>query len=266
MKRILGIELGSTRIKSVIINEAAEVVAQGSYEWENTLVDGLWSYSLEEVEAGLQASYASLAKDYSAKYGEALTKADAIGISAMMHGYLAFDKNDDLLVPFRTWRNTNTERAADELTELFKFNIPMRWSVSHYYQAILNGEEHVKRVSFLTTLAGYVHFKLTGKRVLGVCDASGMFPIRDGNYDKDMLGKFNALLMKKGIDTPFEAVLPSVLIAGENAGVLTKEGAEWLDPTGELEAGCPLCPPEGDGGTGMVATNSVTPRTANVSA
>jgi sugar (pentulose or hexulose) kinase len=184
----------------------------------------------------------------------------------MMHGYLAFDENDDLLVPFRTWRNTNTEKAADELTEAFKFNVPMRWSVSHYYQAILNGEKHVKDVCFLTTLAGYVHYKLTGKRVLGVGDASGMFPISDGSYDQDKLGKFNQILRNNGIETPLEQILPKVLIAGENAGNLTTEGAKWLDPMGNLKSGCILCAPEGDAGTGMVATNSITPRTANVSA
>jgi len=266
MQKILGIELGSTRIKSVLIDEAANVIAQGSYEWENSLVDGLWSYSLDEVEKGLQASYAELKAAYKAKRGEELTEIDAIGISAMMHGYLAFDNKDNLLIPFRTWRNTNTQEAADELTELFNFNVPMRWSVSHYYQAILNGEKHVKDVSFLTTLAGYVHYQLTGKRVLGIGDASGMFPISDGNYDQEMLGKFNTLLKERGMDTPFEHILPTVLLAGEDAGVLTEEGAKWLDPTGKLAAGCPLCPPEGDAGTGMVATNSITPRTANVSA
>ncbi len=266
MHKILGIELGSTRIKSVLIDEATNVIAQGSYEWENSLVDGLWSYSLDEVEKGLQASYAELKAAYKAKHGEELTEIDAIGISAMMHGYLAFDNKDNLLIPFRTWRNTNTQEAADELTELFNFNVPMRWSVSHYYQAILNGEKHVKDVSFLTTLAGYVHYQLTGKRVLGIGDASGMFPISDGNYDQEMLGKFNTLLKKRGMDTPFEHILPTVLLAGEDAGVLTEEGAKWLDPTGKLAAGCPLCPPEGDAGTGMVATNSITPRTANVSA
>ncbi len=266
MKLFLGIELGSTRIKSVLIDENTTVIAQGSFEWENQLVNGFWSYSLDSVETGLQTSFAELAANYKTTYGEALTKIDAIGISAMMHGYLAFDANDDLLVPFRTWRNTNTEQAADELTELFQFNVPMRWSVSHFYQAILNGESHVKDVSFLTTLAGYVHYKLTGKKVLGVGDASGMFPISGKDYDAEMLCKFNALLTKKNIDTPFEKILPTVLVAGENAGTLTEEGARWLDPTGKLQAGCVLCPPEGDAGTGMVATNSVTPRTANVSA
>lgn len=266
MNKFLGIELGSTRIKSVLINDSAEVIATGSFEWENKLVGGLWSYSLGDVEVGLQASYRDLACDYKNKFGEELTELSAIGISAMMHGYLAFDGDDNLLVPFRTWRNTNTEKAADELSELFSFNVPMRWSVSHFYQAVLNGEEHVKKVDFLTTLAGYVHYKLTGKRVLGVGDASGMFPIKNGSYDKDMLAKFNTLLSKNGVNANFNCLLPAVLSAGEDAGVLTEDGARWLDPTGRLTSGCMLCPPEGDAGTGMVATNSVTPRCANVSA
>ena len=266
MKKILGIELGSTRIKSVLIDEETNVIAQGSHEWENELADGFWSYSLERIEKGLQSSYADLANHYKEKTGELLTDIDAMGISAMMHGYLAFDKDDHLLVPFRTWRNTNTEKAADALTELFKFNVPMRWSVSHYYQAILNEEPHVREVNFLTTLAGYVHYRLTGKKVLGIGDASGMFPISNGSYAADMLGKFNQTLWKNGIKTPFEQILPRVLVAGENAGFLTAEGAKWLDPTGNLRAGCMLCAPEGDAGTGMVATNSITPKTANVSA
>lgn len=266
MKRFLGIELGSTRIKAVLIDESATVIAQGSHEWENILVNGLWSYSLEDVEKGLQASYADLAADYQKKFGETLTEVSAIGISGMMHGYLAFDENDKLLVPFRTWRNTNAERAADELTELFEFNVPMRWSVSQYYQSVLDCEPHVNRVTSLNTLAGYVHYKLTGKKVLGIGDASGMFPIRGRSYDRTMLVKFNALLSNKGINADLESLLPTVLCAGEDAGVLTKEGARWLDPTGTLKEGCILCPPEGDAGTGMVATNSITPRTANVSA
>ena len=266
MKKILGIELGSTRIKAVLINENAAVIAQGAHEWENSLVGGLWSYSLESVENGLRESYANLCAEYKAKFGEDLSEVSSIGVSAMMHGYLAFDKDDNLLVPFRTWRNTNTEKASSELTELFSFNVPMRWSVSHYYQAILNNEEHVGNVAFITTLAGYVHYKLTGKRVLGVGDASGMFPLKDGSYAEDMLVKFNALLASKGICTPFEDLLPSILTAGACAGVLTEDGAKWLDPTGKLQHGCVLCPPEGDAGTGMVATNSVSVGTANVSA
>ena len=261
MKTVLGIELGSTRIKSVLIDENATVLAQGAYEWENELVDGLWSYSLFEVEKGLQASYADLI----ANYGKPLERVDAIGISAMMHGYLAFDKEDKLLAPFRTWRNTNTARAAAELTELFQFNVPMRWSVSQYYQSVLDGLAHVKEVAYLTTLSGYVHYRLTGKRVLGIDDASGMFPVLGRTYDPTMMEKFNALLKKKGVDVQFESLLPQVLLAGEDAGVLTEEGAKWLDVSGNLQAGILLCPPEGDMGTGMVATNCVAPRTGNVS-
>ena len=266
MKKIIGIELGSTRIKSVLVDESATVLATGSFEWENQLADGLWTYSLTDVEQGLQASYAALAADYREKYGEDLVEITAMGISAMMHGYLAFDQDDRLLVPFRTWRNTNTADAADELTDLFGFNIPMRWSVAHFHQALLNGEPHVADVAYLTTLAGYVHGKLTGKKVLGVGDASGMFPIKDGQYDPVMLDQYQKLLDQKGVEVRFASTLPAVLTAGEDAGVMTPEGALWLDPTGKLQAGCVLCPPEGDAGTGMVATNSVTPNTANVSA
>ena len=266
MEKIIGIELGSTRIKSVLVDGNAAVLATGSFEWENQLEDGLWTYSLADVEKGLQASYKALAEDYTTKYGETLRDVTAMGVSAMMHGYLAFDKDDHLLVPFRTWRNTNTARAADELTDLFGFNIPMRWSVAHFHQALLNGEGHISRVASINTLAGYVHYKLTGKKVLGVGDASGMFPIKDGTYNGDMLAAYNTLLREKNVDIAFDTILPAVLTAGEDAGTLTPEGALWLDPTGKLQAGCVLCPPEGDAGTGMVATNSVTPNTANVSA
>ena len=265
-KYYLGIELGSTRIKSVLIDSETKVVAMGSHEWENSLVDGLWSYSLSEVEMGLQASYAAMAGEYEKKYGEPLTDLEAIGISAMMHGYLAFDKEDKLLVPFRTWRNTNTERAADALSEAFGFNIPMRWSVSHYYQAVLDREEHIGEVAFLTTLAGYVHYRLTGERVLGVGDASGMFPTVGNRYDETMLKKLDEMLKAHGVDTPFESLMPRILLAGDDAGRLTEAGARYLDPTGKLHAGALLCAPEGDVGTGMVATNSVRRRSANVSA
>ena len=265
-KYYLGIELGSTRIKSVLINESAEVVAQGSHEWENVLFDGLWSYSLESVEQGLQASYRDMAGKYEAEFGSPLTEISGIGISAMMHGYLAFDSEDNLLVPFRTWRNTNTEEAAKILSDTFGFNIPMRWSVSHYYQAVLNKEEHVSKVAFLTTLAGYVHYKLTGERVLGVGDASGMFPTLGNSYDKEMIFKLDALLKEEGIQESFESLLPRVLLAGESAGRLTECGARFLDPNGDLLGGAVLCPPEGDVGTGMVATNSVRQRSANISA
>lgn len=262
MSLTLGIELGSTRIKSVLIDEKAKVIAQGSFEWENQLVDGLWSYSLFEVKRGLQASYADLIKNY----GQALKKVDAIGVSAMMHGYLAFDKNNSLLVPFRTWRNTNTEVAANELSSTLGFNIPQRWSASHFYQAVINGESHVKDVAYLTTLAGYVHWLLTDEKVLGIGDASGMFPIQDGTYNQDMLVKYNELLKKHGVQQKLENLLPVILSAGEEAGRLTENGALFLDPTGVLEAGIPLCPPEGDAGTGMVATNAVREKTGNVSA
>ena len=261
MKKILGIELGSTRIKAVLTDEKANVLAQGAYEWENQLVDGLWSYSLEEAENGLRESYRDLIRNY----GEVLTSVDAIGISGMMHGYLAFDKDDRLLAPFRTWRNTNTARAAAELTALFRFNVPMRWSVSQYYESVLDELSHVKDIAFLTTLAGYVHYKLTGRKVLGINDASGMFPVSGHDYDSKMLEDFNALLNAKGLDVKFEALLPAVMVAGENAGYLTEDGAKWLDPDGNLRAGILLCPPEGDMGTGMIATNSVLPKTANVS-
>lgn len=255
-KLILGIELGSTRIKAVLTDENGQALSQGSYEWENSLVDGLWSYSLDEAQKGLQASYKELVKNY----GKPITNLDAIGVSAMMHGYLAFDKNDKLLAPFRTWRNTNTEKAASHLSELFKFNVPMRWSVSQYYQSYLDKLEHVKDVAFLTTLAGYVHYKLTGKKVIGADDASGMFPLSGCDYDSTMLEKFNAIIGKD-----FKKLLPKVLLAGENAGTLTVEGAKYLDPTGTLKAGAILCPPEGDMGTGMVCANAIKPRTGQVS-
>lgn len=255
-KLILGIELGSTRIKAVLTDEKGAVLSQGSYEWENSLVDGLWSYSLDEAQNGLQESYKELVKNY----GQPITNLDAIGVSAMMHGYLAFDKKDNILAPFRTWRNTNTEKAAKELSELFKFNVPMRWSVSQYYQSYLDGLDHVKDIEFLTTLAGYVHYKLTGRKVIGSDDASGMFPLDGNEYDSTMLEKFNALIGKD-----FKELLPKVMLAGENAGTLTEDGAKYLDPTGTLKAGAVLCPPEGDMGTGMVCANAVKPRTGQVS-
>jgi sugar (pentulose or hexulose) kinase len=264
----LGIELGSTRIKAVLIDKEGTPLAAGSYEWENQYIDGIWTYALEEVWHGLQECYQDLLSDVKNKYGVVIRKTGSIGFSAMMHGYLAFDKEDKLLVPFRTWRNTITEEAADALTKAFQYNIPQRWSIAHLYQAILNKEEHVKRVSFFTTLAGYVHWKLTGEKVLGVGDASGMFPIDagTGNYDKKMTEKFNALVRPEGFEWKLEEILPKVLSAGEDAGKLTKEGAALLDTSGNLEEGIPLCPPEGDAGTGMAATNSVAVRTGNVSA
>ena len=265
-KTFLGIELGSTRIKSVLIDESHKLVASGGYEWENTLTDGIWTYSLDDVWRGLQASFAALPRR------DDIT---AIGISAMMHGYLAFDKDDNLLVPFRTWRNTTTGQAADALTKEFGFNVPQRWSIAHFYQAILNEETHVKDVAFITTLAGYVHWKLTGEKVLGVGDASGMFPIDEhGNYDVEMVRKFDTLVRARhsGLDPEPSSdwtlldILPAIKTAGQPAGVLSPEGAKLLDPSGRLTPGIPLCPPEGDAGTGMVATNSVAPRTGNVSA
>lgn len=261
----LGIEFGSTRIKAVLIALDGTPIASGSYEWENQLVDGLWTYALDEIWHGLQQCYADLAANVRLEYSVPITRLHAIGISAMMHGYMPFH-GDELLVPFRTWRNTNTARAAHELSELFGFNIPLRWSVAHLYQAILDHEPHVPQIDFITTLAGYIHWQLTGRRVLGVGDASGMFPIdTEGDcYDEAMLAKFDALLPAP--HTSLSALLPQILYAGDNAGALTTQGALRLDPTGTLQAGVPMCPPEGDAGTGMVATNAVRQRTGNVSA
>lgn len=266
-KAILGIEFGSTRIKAVLIDDENRPIAQGSHEWENQLVDGLWTYSVEAIWNGLHECYADLRKDVMAQYGVEIENLAAIGVSAMMHGYLPF-KGNEMLVPFRTWRNTNTGKAAAELSELFNYNIPLRWSISHIYQAILNGEEHVKDIDFLTTLAGYIHWQLTGEKVLGVGDASGMIPVdpETKNYDATMVEKFNALVAPKGFGWTLEAILPKVLVAGEDAGRLTEEGARLLDASGHLKAGIPVCPPEGDAGTGMVATNAVKQRTGNVSA
>lgn len=267
-KTALGIEFGSTRIKAILVDEENKPIAAGSYEWENQYENGYWTYSLEAIWKGLQSCYQDLARDVKEKYGEALTTIGSIGFSAMMHGYLAFDKEDKLLVPFRTWRNTTTEKAAEKLTEVFNFNVPQRWSISHLYQAILNKEEHVKEVDFFTTLAGYIHYSLTGEKVLGIGDASGMFPIDSTtkNYDEKMLGAFNELVKPYGFPWEIKELLPKVLVAGEKAGVLTEKGAKLLDITGALKAGIPVCPPEGDAGTGMVATNSVAVRTGNVSA
>lgn len=264
----LGIELGSTRIKAVLVNEKHEPLASGGHDWENRLENGIWTYSLEDVWAGLQDCFQKLRLSVSEKYGVELTGVGAIGVSAMMHGYLAFDAAGNLLAPFRTWRNTTTGPAAAELTELLGFNIPLRWSIAHLYQAILNGEEHVERIDFITTLAGYVHWKLTGEKVLGVGDASGMFPIDSTtfDYDKGMMDKFQALVAPRKLPWTIDRILPKVLCAGDDAGRLTEEGAKLLDPSGALSAGIPMCPPEGDAGTGMVATNSVAPRTGNVSA
>lgn len=267
-KAILGIEFGSTRIKAVLIDTDNNPIALGSFEWENQLVDGLWTYSIDTIWKGLQDCYADLRKNVKAEYDCEIKQLAAIGISAMMHGYMAFGKDENILVPFRTWRNTNTAKAAAELSELFHFNIPLRWSISHVYQAILNGEDHINKIDFLTTLAGYIHWQLTGKKVLGVGDASGMLPIdsNTNNYDAEMVAKFDKLIEPKNLGWKILDILPEVLNAGEDAGVLTEEGAKKLDPSGTLQAGTPLCPPEGDAGTGMVATNAVRQRTGNVSA
>lgn len=267
-KAIAGIELGSTRIKTVLIDEDHVPIASGSYDWENKLDGHIWTYSLEDIWKGLQGSYQDMVRDVKEKYGAEVKKLAAIGFSAMMHGYMAFDSQDQLLVPFRTWRNTITGQAADELTKLFQYNIPQRWSIAHLYQAILNGEEHVKDVAYFTTLSGYIHWQLTGQRVLGIGDASGMFPIniQDKDFDSGMIEKFDELVKDKGFPWKLRQIMPRVLTAGEDAGVLTEEGAKRLDPSGALEAGIPVCPPEGDAGTGMAATNSVAVRTGNVSA
>ena len=265
---ILGIEFGSTRIKSVLIGQDHQVIASGSHEWENDYVDGIWTYSEEAILSGLQASYADLKADVQNRYQVSLTKLGGLGISAMMHGYLPFDTEMNLLVPFRTWRNTITGQASEKLTELFSFNMPQRWSLSHLYQAILNNEPHVKDICFLTTLAGWIHYLLTGRKVLGVGDASGMMPIDSETctYDAEMVKAFDRLVADRHYPWKLIDILPSVLCAGENAGTLTEEGARLLDPSGTLQSGCPLCPPEGDAGTGMTATNSVRARTGNVSA
>ena len=267
-KAVLGIEFGSTRIKAELIVSDNVPVAEGAHEWENRLENGIWTYSLEDIWTGLQDCYADLLKNTREKYGVTIHRLGAAGISAMMHGYLAFDSNDQLLVPFRTWRNTITQEAAAKLTELFHYNIPQRWSIAHLYQAVLNGEEHVKDISFVATLAAYVHWQLTGQKVIGVGDGSGMFPIdiRTGDYDAVMAEKFNQLIADKGYGWSVPSVFPRNLRAGEEAGCLTAEGAKLLDVSGSLEPGCPLCPPEGDAGTGMTATNSVGRRTGNVSA
>lgn len=267
-KTALGIEFGSTRIKAVLIDENHVPAAVGNYDWENQLIDHIWTYSLEDVWKGLQGCYADLAADVQKKYGIPLVKVGSLGISGMMHGYMAFDKEGQLLVPFRTWRNTITEEASEKLTELFHYHIPQRWSIAHLYQAILNKEEHVKNVSFFTTLAGYVHWKLTGRKVLGIGEASGMFPIdiETKQFQQKMIRQFDELTAGEGFGWKLEELFPEVLPAGEKAGILTEEGAKLLDPSGVLQSGIMMCPPESDAGTGMVATNSVARRTGNVSA
>src|SRR5574344_81530 len=279
-KAILGIEFGSTRIKAVLVDQENKPIAQGSHEWENQLVDGLWTYSTEAIWFGLEDAYADLRKNVIKEYDCEIENLASIGISAMMHGYMAFGPTgtaskgapageaEKILVPFRTWRNTNTGAAAAELSKLFNYNIPLRWSISHLYQAILNGEEHVGDITYLTTLAGYIHWRLTGEKVLGVGDASGIIPVDPDtkSYNAEMVKKFNDLVAPKGYSWKLEDILPKSLSAGETAGVLTEHGAHRLDISGHLKGGCPLCPPEGDAGTGMVATNAVKQRTGNVSA
>ncbi|MBN6206463.1 FGGY-family carbohydrate kinase [Ralstonia pickettii] len=265
---VLGIELGSTRIKSVLIGKDNVPIASGSYDWENSYVNNIWTYNLEDVWKGVQMSYQNMALNVKGKYEINIKKLGAIGFSGMMHGYMAFDENDELLVPFRTWRNNMTAQATVELTKLFNYNVPQRWSIAHLYQSILNKEEHVEHIRYMTTLSSYIHWQLTGKKVIGVGEASGMFPIDPDtkNFKQRMLKQFNELIAPKSFQWKLEEILPSVLTAGKDAGVLTEEGAKLLDVSGELEAGIPLCPPEGDAGTGMVATNSVARRTGNVSA
>lgn len=264
----LGIEFGSTRIKAVLIDKNFNPIATGSHNWENKLENGIWTYSLDDVWSGLQDAYANLNKDVLSKFGVKIKRLSAIGFSAMMHGYLPFDENGNQLAEFRTWRNTITADSAQRLTGLFNFNIPQRWSIAHLYQAILNGEEHVKDISFLTTLAGYVHWQLSGEMVVGIGEASGMFPIdsETNNYNAEMMQQFNAIPEVAQLGWELSDILPKVLKAGEGAGVLTEKGALLIDPTGELEAGAVMCPPEGDAGTGMVATNSIRVKTGNVSA
>lgn len=265
---ILGIEFGSTRIKAVLIDEENRPVAEGGHGWENRLENGIWTYSMKDIREGLRDCYRKLKQDVREKYGVTLKQLAAIGFSGMMHGYLAFDGEGRLLVPFRTWRNTMTEQAAAELSELFQFNIPQRWSCAHLYQAILNEEPHVKEIRFITTLAGYIHWMLTGEKAVGIGEAAGMFPIdsETRDYDERMVTLFDGLAAERGYSWKLREILPKVLVAGEPAGVLTEEGARLLDADGELEAGIPLCPPEGDAGTGMAATNSVARCTGNVSA
>lgn len=267
-KAVLGIEFGSTRIKAVLIDGANRPIAQGSHEWENQLVDRLWTYSIDAIWHGLQDCYADLRHNVNEQYGVEIEHLAAIGVSAMMHGYMAFGKDGNILVPFRTWRNTNTAKAAAELSQLFNFNIPLRWSIAHVYQCILDGESHVKDIDFLTTLAGYIHWQMTGERVIGIGDASGMLPIDSAtnDYDAEMVRKFDELIAPKHLGWKILDILPKALLAGEDAGRLTDEAAHRIDVSGHLHGGAAVCPPEGDAGTGMVATNAVRKRTGNVSA
>lgn len=264
----LGIELGSTRIKTVLIDAEKQPIAIGNHDWENRLIEDIWTYSLDDIWSGIQESYADLRKQVKEVYGVTIKRLGAIGVSAMMHGYMPFDSDGKLLVPFRTWRNTITQAASQKLSELFQFNIPQRWSIAHLYQAILNEEDHVEKIDYLTTLSGYVHWRLSGEKVLGIGDASGMFPINNNEhqYNREMIEKFEELVSPKGYSWHLLDLLPRILEAGSLGGVLSAEGAQLLDNSGQLSAGSSLCPPEGDAGTGMVATNSVAKRTGNVSA
>ena len=267
-KAVLGLELGSTRIKAVLIAPDNSSLASGSHGWENSQLDGIWTYPLEEVWRGIASGFADLKAEVKKEYGVELTRIASAGFSAMMHGYLVFDKNNKLLTPFRTWRNNITGEASKELTELFGYPIPQRWSIAHLQQSIIDGDAHVKEIAYITTLAGYVHWKLTGRKVLGIGDASGMFPVDSTTRDfhRERMDKFNEHNASRGFPWKIQEILPEVLSAGEEAGLLSEEGAKLLDPSGSLESGIPLCPPEGDAGTGMVATNSVRVRTGNVSA
>ena len=267
-KTVLGLEMGSTRIKAVLLDETHTPIATGSFDWENKLVDGVWTYALDLVHTGVQTCFADLARDVKEKFGVELTTVGALGISGMMHGYLPFDKDGNQLAEFRTWRNTITGEAAGILSKEFNFNVPQRWSISHLYQAILNGEEHLTKLDYLPTLCSYIHWRLTGKRVVGANEASGMFPLNaeTKDYDETMVARFNEMIADKGYNWTILDVLPKRLLAGEDAGILTEEGARFLDPTGKLQAGIPMAAPEGDAGTGMVATNSVRVKTGNVSA
>lgn len=264
----LGIEFGSTRIKAVLLGEQQQVLATGSHEWENQLVNGIWTYSLDSIWSGLQDCYAQLKKDVHTTYGVTLTSVRSIGISGMMHGYMPFDKDGKLLTPFRTWRNAMTQQAEKELTEAFQFNIPQRWSIAHLYQAILNKEDHVTDIHYFTTLAGYIHWQLTGEKIVGIGEASGIFPIHSDTkqYDPTMIKRFEELVAPYSFNWTLSSILPHILVAGEKAGTLTEKGATLLDPTGDLKSGILFCPPEGDAGTGMVATNSIAKRTGNISA
>ncbi len=267
-KTALGIELGSSRIKAILLSEDLKIIAQGGFNWANSLRDGIWTYDLKDVWHGIQEAYRNLAESVEQEYDLTLTTIGTIGISAMMHGYLVFDQNDQLLTPFRTWRNTMTEDATKILIEQFNYNIPQRWSIAHLYHAILQKEKHVSEIDFMTTLAGYVHWQLTGQKVLGIGDASGVFPIDDAtrDFDQKMLEKFEQLISDQQFSWQIKSILPKVLKAGEAAGTLTEKGAALLDPSGQLKSGIIMAPPEGDAGTGMVATNSILPRTGNVSA